>query len=457
MLKWTVVGNPCMSWISNATLANAPCFETVFYRALESKIVSIDFQIEATNAEGRSGKLLTPHATVETPVFMPVGTVGTVKGISQDLLEELGVNILLGNTYHLYLRPGVETVREMGGLHGFMSWDRAILTDSGGFQVFSLNELRKVTEEGVTFRSHLDGSAHFFSPENSMKAQIGLGADIIMAFDECTEFPAHRKRIRTSMEMTARWASRSKKYFEEHKHEVPWGTIRQSPVASRQPSATGSNSFPSEKQSGEESAFANDQRPTTNDCTATQSLFGIVQGGMDLDLRRESAERTVEIGFSGYAIGGLSVGEPREVTREVVEATLEHLPKDKPRYLMGVGTPGEIAAYAGLGVDMMDCVLPTRAARHGLLFTSEGKIPIKQARYAKDSGPLDPACRCRVCQRYSRAYLRHLYAANEVLAQVLNTIHNLSFYLDTMRRVRHSIRLGEGTRPLSGVSSQPKP
>lgn len=394
---------------------------------------------------------------------MPVGTVGTVKGIPQDLLEELGVNILLGNTYHLYLRPGIETVRQMGGLHGFMSWNRAILTDSGGFQVFSLNELRKVTEEGVTFRSHLDGSAHFFSPESSMAAQIGLGADIIMAFDECTEFPADQERMRTSMEMTARWAARSKEYFEEHKHEVPWGGSRQLSVASRQPVSSLELQVSGDREDSRN--WAADLRSagqTTRASApmqegATQSMFGIVQGGMDLDLRRESAERTIEIGFPGYAIGGMSVGEPRELTREVVELTLEHLPKDKPRYLMGVGTPEEIALYAGLGVDMMDCVLPTRAARHGLLFTSEGKISIKQARYAKDPGPLDPACGCRVCQRYSRAYLRHLYAANEVLAQVLNTIHNLSFYLDTMQRVRHSIRLGEGTRPLSGVSSQPKP
>jgi queuine tRNA-ribosyltransferase len=414
--------------------------------------VSIQFQIEATNGASRAGKLITPHAVVETPVFMPVGTVGTVKGIPQDLLEELGVNILLGNTYHLYLRPGVETVRQMGGLHGFMSWDRAILTDSGGFQVFSLNELRKVTEEGVTFRSHLDGSSHFFSPESSMGAQIGLGADIIMAFDECTEFPADRERMRTSMEMTARWAARSKKYFEEHKHEVPWGATRVGPDA---PVRAGERQLALQTAELRSAGQTRASAPTQDG--ATQTLFGIVQGGMDLELRRESAERTIEIGFPGYAIGGLSVGEPREVTREVVEATLEHLPKDKPRYLMGVGTPEEIAMYAGLGVDMMDCVLPTRAARHGLLFTSEGKISIKQARYAKDSGPLDPGCGCRVCGRYSRAYLRHLYAANEVLAQVLNTIHNLSFYLDTMRRVRHSIRLGEGTRPLSGVSSQPKP
>jgi queuine tRNA-ribosyltransferase len=440
--------------------------------------VSVQFQIEATSGSARVGKLNTPHGVVETPVFMPVGTLASVKGVPQDLLEELGVQILLGNTYHLYLRPGVDTVRRMGGLHSFMAWDRAILTDSGGFQVFSLNELRKVTEEGVTFRSHLDGSSHFFSPESAMQAQIGLGADILMAFDECTEFPAEKDRMRASMEMTLRWAERSKRYFEEHKHEVPWGS-RPSPVARRPSAATSSNRCHSGGLSGEESAVANDRGPTTNhhgsahgrrpllacpelsegtdDERPTQSLFGIVQGGMDLALRRESAERTVEIGFPGYAIGGLSVGEPREVTREVVEATVQHLPAGKPRYLMGVGTPEEIAQYAAMGIDMMDCVLPTRAARHGLLFTSEGKISIKQARYALDQGPLDPACGCRVCRRYARAYLRHLYAANEVLAQVLNTVHNLSFYLDTMRRVRHSIRLGEGTGSLSGVSSQPKP
>ncbi len=371
---------------------------------------------------------------------MPVGTLASVKGVPQDLLEELGVQILLGNTYHLYLRPGVETVRRMGGLHGFMSWDRAILTDSGGFQVFSLSELRKVTEEGVTFRSHLDGSSHFFSPESAMEAEIGLGADIIMAFDECTEFPAERERARASMEMTLRWAKRSKAYFEAHKHDVPWKKV--SSVEFRV--------------SSEDQPTRNSKLETGNLHAASQSLFGIVQGGMDLELRRESAERTVEIGFPGYAIGGLSVGEPREVTREVVEATVAHLPSDRPRYLMGVGTPEEIALYARLGIDMMDCVLPTRAARHGLLFTFEGKISIKQARYANDQSALDPSCSCRVCQRYSRAYLRHLYAANEVLAQVLNTVHNLSFYLDTMRRVRHSIRLGEETCALS-VSSQPKP
>jgi queuine tRNA-ribosyltransferase len=407
--------------------------------------VSLRFQIEARSGAARTGRLTLPHGEIETPVFMPVGTGATVKGVPQDVLEELGVQILLGNTYHLYLRPGVETVRSFGGLHGFMAWPRAILTDSGGFQVFSLNELRKVAEEGVTFRSHLDGSSHFFSPESAMQAQIGLGADIIMAFDECTEYPADGARTKASMELTLRWAERSKKYFEEHKHEVPWSSRQLSAVSSQQ---TKVPRFARNDNSGADAIAAAD---------ATQSLFGIVQGGMDLALRKESAQRTVEIGFPGYAIGGLSVGEPRNLTREVLEATLEHLPADKPRYVMGVGTPDEIVEYASLGVDMMDCVLPTRAARHGLLFTSEGKISIKQARYTKDAGPLDPNCGCRVCQRYSRAYLRHLYASNEVLAQVLNTLHNLSFYLDTMRRVRHSIRLGEESRFLSGLWSQPKP
>ncbi len=401
--------------------------------------MSISFKIEKVSGKARLGRLLTPHGEIETPVFMPVGTLASVKGIPQDTLEDLGAQIILGNTYHLYLRPGVETVRKMGGLHGFMSWPSAILTDSGGFQVFSLNELRKVSEEGVTFRSHLDGSSHFFTPESAMAAQIGLGADIIMAFDECTEYPADRERMRASMELTARWAARSKKYFEEHKNEVPWG---QYPVPSTQYPVSDECCAANPSQENVESTRTGNWQPATGNCP-TQSLFGIVQGGMDRDLRRESAERTVELDFPGYAIGGLSVGEPRELTREVVESTLEHLPADKPRYLMGVGTPQEIAEYASLGVDMMDCVLPTRAARHGLLFTSEGKVSIKQARYAQDPGPLDPNCACRVCQRYSRAYLRHLYASNEVLAQVLNTIHNLSFYLDTMRRVRHAISLGE--------------
>ncbi|PYX75732.1 MAG: tRNA guanosine(34) transglycosylase Tgt [Acidobacteria bacterium] len=431
--------------------------------------MSIQFQVEATSGNGRVAKLISPHGVVETPVFMPVGTLASVKGVPQEILEELGVEILLGNTYHLYLRPGVETVRRLGGLHRFMAWPRALLTDSGGFQVFSLNDLRTVSEEGVAFRSHLDGSSHFFSPESAIAAQIGLGADIIMAFDECTEYPAEQERVRRSMELTLRWAERSKKYFDEHKDEVPWEHASekstQHSALSIQPVEVPCTELPEEiarlidghPGAGVAMWSLQDKAPLTTS-EGTQALFGIVQGGMDHpEIRRESAERTIEIGFSGYAIGGLSVGEPRALTRETVEATIAHLPEDKPRYLMGVGTPQEIIEYAYLGIDMMDCVLPTRAARHGLLFTSKGRISIKQARYANDELPLDSNCGCRVCRRYSRAYLRHLYASNEVLAQVLNTVHNLSFYLDTMRAVRHSIRLGERVPSVSADWSQPKP
>jgi queuine tRNA-ribosyltransferase len=370
------------------------------------------FHVSATDGLSRLGTIRTPHGEIETPVFMPVGTLGSVKGVPQHLLEELGVQILLGNTYHLYLRPGQEAIREMGGLHRFMSWERSILTDSGGFQVFSLTDLRKVTEQGVEFRSHLDGSRHFFAPERSIEIQIALGADVIMAFDECTEHPATRERAQESMEMTARWARRSKEYFEAHKHEVPWGSSR----------------------------------------SGGQSLFGIVQGGMYRDLRRESAERLVEMDFPGYAIGGLSVGEPRELTHEIIAGTLPLLPEDKPRYVMGVGYPEEIVEYAAMGVDMMDCVLPTRAARHGLLFTSEGRMNIKNARFARDQQPADPKCMCLVCSRYTRAYLRHLFVSGEPLAAVLNTIHNLAHYLDTMRSVRHAIKLGELQAKLSGAA-----
>ncbi len=331
---------------------------------------------------------------------MPVGTQATVKAVPQHLLEELGAQIILGNTYHLYLRPGHQLIRQLGGLHRFMSWSRALLTDSGGFQVFSLGDLRKVTEDGVRFRSHLDGSSHFFSPEHSIDVQIALGADIIMAFDECTEYPADYARARHSLDLTLRWARRSKEHFIAHRQERPW---------------------PEE--------FAGQ----------TQNLFGIVQGGMFPDLRREAAERLVEMDFPGYAIGGLSVGEPRALTREMIESTLPFLPADKPRYVMGVGYPDEIVEYAAMGVDMMDCVLPTRAARHGLLFTSEGRLNIKNRRFAEDEGPLDPKCACIVCARYSRAYLRHLFVTQEVLSAVLNTVHNLAFYLATMEQVRAKI------------------
>src|ERR1022692_3763493 len=299
---------------------------------------------------------------------MPVGTAGTVKAIPQDTLESLGAEIILGNTYHLYLRPGHEAIRRMGGLHRFMSWPRALLTDSGGFQVYSLTQLRKVTDEGGRFRSHLDGSSHFFTPEHSMDVQIALGADICMAFDECTEYPAERNRAQESLRLTMAWARRSLDHF-----------------------------------------------------------------------RGQSAERRVEMVFDGYAIGGLSVGEPREMTLEMIAEVLPLLPADKPRYLMGVCYPDEIEQYARMGVDMMDCVLPTRAARHGLLFTSEGRMNIKSRRYAEDQGPPDAACRCMVCRRFSRAYLRHLMHSGEALSGTLNSIHNLAFYLGIMERVRASL------------------
>jgi queuine tRNA-ribosyltransferase len=370
------------------------------------------FTIEAQSGPARAGCIVTPHGEVETPVFMPVGTQASVKSVPQDAIEQLGAQIILGNTYHLYLRPGHELIRNLGGLHRFMSWARALLTDSGGFQVFSLSDLRKVSEDGVSFRSHLDGSSHLLTPERSIEIQIALGADIIMAFDECTEHPADASRTRQSMELTLRWARRCKDYFAAHKPEVPW------------------------KSSGE------------------QALFGIVQGGMYADLRRESAERTVEMEFSGYAIGGLSVGESREKTKDMIAHTLEYLPQDRPRYVMGVGYPEEIVQYARMGVDMMDCVLPTRAARHALLFTSQGRLNIKNSRFAQDQNPPDPNCACKVCSRYTRAYLRHLFVTAEPLAGTLATLHNLAFYLDTMRTVRHAIQLGVGSGILSdSVSS----
>ena len=366
--------------------------------------MGFDFSILATSASGgRRGRMHLPHRTVETPVFMPVGTAGTVKAVSQDVLEALGAEIILANTYHLYLRPGHEAIRRMGGLHRFMSWPRALLTDSGGFQVFSLSALRKVSDEGVSFRSHLDGSSHFFSPEHSIDVQIALGADICMAFDECTEYPADRSRAMESLRLTMAWAGRSLEHFKAHRDEVVW-----------------------------RDEFGG----------RTQSLFGIVQGGMFRDLRRESVERLVEMDFDGYAIGGLSVGEPRELTMEMIAEVLPLLPADKPRYVMGVGYPDEIEQYARMGVDMMDCVLPTRAARHGLLFTSEGRLNIKGKRYAEDQGPPDPACDCMVCRRYSRAYLRHLMQAGEALSGTLNTIHNLAYYLGIMERVRKSLHPG---------------
>jgi queuine tRNA-ribosyltransferase len=390
--------------------------------------MGLTFEVSAgAPTGGRRAALHLPHGMVQMPVFMPVGTAATVKTVQQETLEHLGADgtgaeIILANTYHLYLRPGHELIRRMGGVHRFMSWPRPMLTDSGGFQVFSLAKLRKITSDGVEFRSHLDGSKHFFSPEHSMEVQIALGADIMMAFDECVETPATWERTRDSMDLTHAWAARSKAYFDAHQHEVPWAA-----------------DFPGK----------------------TQSLFGIVQGGMYADLRRESAERLVAMDFDGYAIGGLAVGEPREVTREMIAHSLEILPKDKPRYVMGVGYPDEIEEYARMGVDMMDCVLPTRAARHGLLFRSPEpgeelttpassadsgetetasrtavRMNIKRVEYAEDQRPIDTACGCMVCRRYTRAYLRHLFVSKEPLGATLNSIHNLSFYLDIMERVR---------------------
>jgi queuine tRNA-ribosyltransferase len=369
--------------------------------------VSLAYRPEnATPQGGRRGVLTLPHGTVQTPVFMPVGTAATVKAVPQGVLEELDAEIILANTYHLYLRPGHELIRRLGGVHRFMSWLRPMLTDSGGFQVFSLAKMRKISPEGVEFQSHLDGSKHFFSPEHSMAVQIALGADIMMVFDECVETPASWERTRDSMALTHAWAQRSNAYWLEHRHEVPW-----------------SNELESKH----------------------QSLFGIVQGGMYADLRRESAQRLVEMELPGYAIGGLAVGEPREVTREMIALTLEHLPADKPRYVMGVGYPDEIEEYARMGVDMMDCVLPTRAGRHGLLFIREDpqdraspvlRLNIKKLEFAEDQRPLDEGCRCPVCRRYTRAYLRHLFSSGEPLGAALNSIHNLAFYFETMQRVR---------------------
>jgi queuine tRNA-ribosyltransferase len=373
--------------------------------------VSLQFEILAESAlGGRRARLDLPHQVVETPVFMPVGTAGSVKAVAQDVLESLGAQIILGNTYHLYLRPGHEAIRRMGGLHRFISWPRAMLTDSGGFQVFSLSQLRKVTDDGVQFRSHLDGSTHVFTPEHSIDVQVALGADICMAFDECTEYPADRKRAQESLRLTMAWAKRSLDHFKTHRESVVWRNEFDGvpPVSILKPGME----------------------------ARTQSLFGIVQGGMFPDLRRECAERLVEMDFDGYAIGGLSVGEPRELTLEMITEVLPLLPRNKPRYVMGVGYPDEIERYAKLGVDMMDCVLPTRAARHGLLFTSEGRVNIKNKQYAEDQNPPDPNCSCMVCRRYTRAYLRHLMHAGEALSGTLNTIHNLAYYLGIMERVR---------------------
>ncbi len=359
--------------------------------------MSLRFEVLARDAatEARRGRLTTTRSVIETPVFMPVGTAATVKALTQEMLEALDARIILGNTYHLFLRPGQGVIRELGGLHRFMGWPRSILTDSGGYQVFSLGELRVVREEGVAFRSHLDGAQLFISPEISMEIQIALGADIVMAFDECPPYPASHEQARRSLELTERWARRCRTYFDAHADH------------------------------------------------GRQCLFGIVQGGIYPDLRARSLEGLLGIGFAGYAIGGLSVGEEKRHMYDTTAFIAPRLPADKPRYLMGVGTPADLVESVARGVDMFDCVMPTRHARNGTVFTSEGKLNLRNARYIRDDQPLDAACDCFVCRRYSRAYVAHLMRAGEILASVLATYHNVHHYLDLMRRIRHALEQGE--------------
>ena len=360
--------------------------------------MNFSFETKKTDSSGaRRGILSTPHGPVDTPFFMPVGTQGAVKALRNEALEELGAQIILGNTYHLYLRPGSEPIRKLGGLHKFMSWNAALLTDSGGYQVFSLSALRKITDDGVRFRSHLDGSEHLLTPEKAVEVQLALGSDIAMVLDECIKAPSPREKAEAALKRTTEWAKRARNYFQERA-----------------------------QQNGE----------------LAQWQFGIVQGATFADLRRESARQLLEIDFPGYAVGGLAVGEPHEMTCEMTAEVTALLPKEKPRYLMGVGRPEQIADYVGLGIDMMDCVLPTRAARHACVYTSEGQVLIKNARYAQDEKPLDPNCTCSVCRRYTRAYLRHLFAAGEPTAAILATHHNVHFYLDLMRQIREAIEFG---------------
>ncbi len=359
--------------------------------SLQYHVLAFTVLKKGADTSARLGRITTPHGEITTPVFMPVGTQATVKTLSPEDLVSVGAEIILSNTYHLFLRPGHELIREFGGVQKFMGWNRPVLTDSGGFQVFSLSELRKITEEGVTFQSHIDGGAkHFISPEHAVEIQEALGADIIMAFDECIPYPATRDYAQESLERTLRWAKRC----------------------------------------------AAAKRDTG------QALFGIIQGGMYPDLRKRSAETLVEIGFDGYAIGGLSVGETKPMMYEMIEATEPSMPGDRPRYLMGVGTPEDLVEGVDRGIDMFDCVMPTRNARNGTFFTSFGKVAIRNAQYERDHQPIDADCGCYTCRNFTRAYLRHLFNAGEVLALRLGTIHNLFFYLNLMRNIRKSIEEG---------------
>jgi queuine tRNA-ribosyltransferase len=365
--------------------------------------VSFAFELTHTDGAARRGRMHTAHGIVETPAFMPVGTQGAVKGVTHRDLESLGAEILLNNTYHLYLRPGDDLIARLGGLHRFIGWSKPILTDSGGYQVFSLAARRTIDEQGAHFRSHLDGSAHLLTPEKAADIQAQLGSDIAMVLDECLAHPSGEDAARRSMERTLRWACRARDRFL---------SLREGPV------------------------------PGVVVSTPGQAQFGIVQGSVFPGLREESARQTVEIGFEAYAIGGLSVGEPPEVMHDMVSRVAPHLPADRPRYLMGTGTPADLVESVARGIDLFDCVLPTRNARNGQLFTSEGRLNIKNARYADDQRPLDPACACYTCRTFSRAYLRHLYMADEINAATLNTLHNLNFYLDTLRRIRDAIVFG---------------
>lgn len=371
----------------------------------------LSFQIHAQEGQARAGVLQTRRSVIETPVFMPVGTLGTVKGVRFEALEseELDARIILANTYHLWLRPGAEVIRACGGLHRFESWGRSLLTDSGGFQVWSLGALRKITEAGVAFRSHIDGRACFLSPEVSMEVQAALGSDIVMMFDECAPGQADYETARTSMDLTLRWGGRSRARFDDLQRE--------------------------EQDAG--------RCTPTQMLSGAQGLFGIVQGATHVDLRKESLTRTVEIGFDGYALGGLSVGEEKRVMYDVIEEVAPLMPGERPRYLMGVGTPEDLLEGVARGIDMFDCVLPTRNARSGQVWTRFGKLNIKNARFLTDTRPLDEACACAVCRRHTRAYLRHLYVTGEMLASILLTHHNLFYFLDIMRRARQAIALNE--------------
>jgi queuine tRNA-ribosyltransferase len=396
--------------------------------------MGFQFQLLKTAPNGaRRGRLHTPHGVVETPAFMPVGTAGTVRALTQDALEELGVEMLLANTYHLYLRPGPQRIRELGGLHAFMGWKRAILTDSGGFQIFSLAELRKVTEQGVVFRSHLDGSEHFLTPEKSLEIQMALGADIMMVLDECIAVPASKDQARAAAERTLRWAQRSQRVLEQARQaeqiQPADQAVRARAARSEMPASSAVLAGPA---SVAGSVF----------CASEQALFGIVQGGTHVELRHASAQQLVDLNLDGYAIGGLAVGEQHEVTCQMTAEVTSLLPAEKPRYLMGVGLPEHIPDYIARGVDMMDCVLPTRNARNGCLFTSEGRLAIRNAQYASDARPADEQCGCAVCRRYSRAYLRHLFLAKEMLGPILASHHNVQFYLDLLRRIREAIDSG---------------